>query len=166
MSYNDNIRQSTPGSRLSYVLIPCSFGELFDKYTILQIKNAKIKDSHKLAKINKELQYLEECINQYTMLSSTHKLSQDNITSATSDTRTTNVLSETIINELKNINETLWEIEDKIREKEKKKEFDIEFIELARTVYITNDKRNVIKRSIDNICLSELSDVKSYVDYL
>lgn len=121
-------------------IIPVSVGELFDKYTILQIKKERIHDIIKLNIINKELEYLEPFINNYT-------------------------LDEKHIIELKNINQKLWDIEDKIREKEMKKEFDAEFVEIARKVYITNDKRNLVKQTIDKICLSELSDVKSYVSY-
>ena len=122
-------------------IIPVSVGELFDKYTILQIKKERIQDIIKLNIINKELKYLELFINNYD-------------------------LDEFHITELKNINQKLWDIEDKIREKELKKEFDAEFIEIARNVYITNDKRNIVKQTIDKICLSELSDVKSYVNYI
>jgi len=130
----------TSSGILANPIIPVSVGELFDKYTILQIKQERIQDIVKLNIINKELEYLEPFINNYT-------------------------LDEKYIVELKNTNQKLWDIEDKIREKEMKKEFDAEFIELARNVYITNDKRNVVKQTIDKICLSELSDVKSYVSY-
>uniref|UniRef100_A0A6C0K012 Uncharacterized protein n=1 Tax=viral metagenome TaxID=1070528 RepID=A0A6C0K012_9ZZZZ len=120
--------------------IPVSIGELFDKYTILQIKQEKIFDNKKISIIKREIDYLTPFINNYQI-----------------DTR--------IVSSLKNINEKLWEIEDKVREKEKKREFDSEFIEIARNVYITNDKRNVLKQQIDKLCSSELSDVKSYVNY-
>ena len=139
----ENTRSPTLHHRsdvLANPIIPVSVGELFDKYTILQIKKERIQDIVKLNIINKELEYLEPFINNYT-------------------------LDEKHIIELKNTNQKLWDIEDKIREKEMKKEFDAEFIELARNVYITNDKRNVVKQTIDKICLSELSDVKSYVSY-
>ena len=129
---------------MSLPVIPVSFGELYDKYTILQIKNEKICDSIKLAIIKKELAYLTPFINK---------------------TDIDNDISNAIINELKTINEKLWTIEDKIREKEFKKEFDKEFIELARAVYKTNDERNRVKVKIDKILNSEISDIKSYCNY-
>jgi hypothetical protein len=125
---------------MSLPVIPVSFGELCDKYTILQIKNEKIRDIIKLAIIAKEIFYLTPFINKI-------------------------VIDNDIINELKTINEKLWEIEDKIREKEFKKEFDDEFIEFARMVYKTNDERNRIKTKIDKILNSEISDIKSYYNY-
>jgi hypothetical protein len=121
--------------------IPVSFGELFDKYTILQIKHMNIKDDTKLIFIQNEINYLTPFINT--------ALDVNNITH--------------ILQELTQINEQLWDIEDKIREKEHIKEFNQEFIDLARNVYITNDKRNKLKRKIDEIFHSELSDIKSYV---
>jgi hypothetical protein len=128
--------------------IPVSIGELYDKYTILQIKNEKIRDTIKLAIIKKELAYLTPFINKTDL-----------------DNDNSNDNSNAIINELKTINEKLWEIEDKIREKEFKKEFDKEFIELARAVYKTNDERNRVKVKIDKILNSEISDIKSYCNY-
>jgi hypothetical protein len=129
---------------MSLPVIPVSFGELYDKYTILQIKNEKICDSTKLAIIAKELAYLTPFIKKIVI---------------------DNDISNAIINELKTINEKLWEIEDKIREKEFKKEFDKEFIALARAVYKTNDERNCVKVKIDKILNSEISDIKSYCSY-
>ena len=120
--------------------IPVSFGELFDKFTILHIKNDKIKDENKLNIIKREINYLEPFINKFN-------------------------IDLNIINELKTINEILWNVEDKIREKENKREFDDEFIELARMVYKTNDNRNVVKIKIDKILNSDISDIKSYVSY-
>ena len=125
---------------MSLPVIPVSFGELCDKYTILQIKNEKIGDAIKLAIIAKEISYLTPFINKI-------------------------VIDNAIINELKTINEQLWTIEDKIREKENKKEFDEEFIELARMVYKTNDERNRVKIKIDKMLKSEISDIKSYCNY-
>jgi|LauGreDrversion4_2_1035121.scaffolds.fasta_scaffold85640_3 hypothetical protein len=122
-------------------IIPVSFGELCDKFTILRIKSEKIKDENKLLIIQREISYLKPFIDEI-------------------------VIDDDIINELKEINEKLWVIEDKIREKENKKEFDDEFIELARMVYKTNDERNKIKITIDKILNSEISDIKSYTNYL
>jgi len=70
-----------------------------------------------------------------------------------------------LVNELKEINEELWVIEDNIREKERRSEFDEEFIGLARRVYITNDKRSETKNKINSILKSELMDIKSYAQY-
>ena len=70
-----------------------------------------------------------------------------------------------LIHELKKVNESLWDIEDHIRKKEKCKEFDDEFIQLARSVYITNDKRAEVKNKINTITKSEIIEVKSYEEY-
>jgi hypothetical protein len=122
------------------VHVPVSIGELFDKYTILLIKKENIKDTTKLDMVLKEINYLYPYINNYNI---------DNI----------------IINELKEVNNELWIIEDKIRIKELNKEFDDEFIKLARSVYITNDKRSQIKNKINYLLNSSLTDIKSYVNY-
>ena len=120
--------------------IPVSIGELYDKYTILEIKKQKMVDIEKLEMIDKELKYL----NQYT----------DNFT-----------LDVTILNKLRHVNKTLWDIEDHIREKEAKQEFDKEFVELARSVYITNDQRAAVKKEINLLTKSKLIEEKSYSDY-
>lgn len=123
--------------------IPVSNGELVDKYTILLIKKDKITDSNKLEKINLELELLK---NYIELLNSKY-----NIIDCTSN--------------LKNVNLKLWNIEDKIRIKEKNKLFDQEFIDLARSVYFTNDERASIKLKINNITNSEIVEVKSYENY-
>ena len=111
--------------------VPVSIGELYDKYTILQIKSEKIKDNEKLYFINEEINHLIPYIDKYQ-------------------------LNANIIEELKHINTILWDIEDNIREKEKKQEFDDEFIALARKVYITNDKRSVFKSYINQLLNSNI----------
>ena len=121
--------------------IPVSIGELYDKYTILQIKCEKIKDPYKLEMVNKEIEMLKPQINQYD-------------------------LDKDIFANLKQVNTILWDIEDKIRDKERENEFDVTFIELARQVYMTNDKRSEIKNQINAIFNSSLSDIKSYTKYL
>ena len=126
------------------IKIELSIGELLDKISILQIKAERIDDPSKVKNINKELDVLMSLWND----------------SPYSDT---NLSSE--INELKNINEALWDIEDKIRDKERNQLFDKDFIELARSVYFTNDKRAEIKRTINGKTGSELIEEKSYSDY-
>jgi hypothetical protein len=122
------------------ILVPVSIGELFDKYTILQIKKDKITEVDKLIKIENELLYLKPFIEQYNI--SIDKL-----------------------NELKSVNEKLWEIENNIRNKESQSLFDNDFIELARLVYITNDKRFELKSLINKYYNSEICEVKSYCKY-
>jgi hypothetical protein len=117
--------------------IPVSFGELCDKYSILQIKSERVKDENKLAEINKELLYLKPHMDKLN-------------------------LNNTDYQKLKNINEKLWNIEDDIRIKEKKNEFDSDFIELARSVYKTNDERAKIKNDINILLKSEIKEIKSY----
>jgi len=121
---------------------PVSLGELVDKITILRIKSRNISDPLKLENINNELD----------MLSSV--LSKANIP---------DILLE--FQSLENINVALWGIEDKIRVKESKKEFDQEFIELARSVYVTNDKRAKVKKDINLKVGSNLVEEKSYEQY-
>jgi len=121
-------------------IVPVSIGELWDKYTILLIKKEKISDSQKLMHVKKEIEYLTPFIEKYN-------------------------LDEKIQNELKECNTMLWNIEDKIREKEYEKEFDKEFIELARSVYYTNDTRAEIKKIINEIFQSSIFEVKSYKNY-
>jgi len=118
--------------------VPISFGELYDKYSILQIKKEKIKDPTKLIYINREIDYLQPFIDKY-------------------------VIPEELKNNIMYINKELWEIEDNIREKENLREFDNEFITLARAVYITNDKRSIIKNNINVFLDSEIKEIKSYV---
>ena len=126
------------------IKVELSVGELLDKISILQIKTERIVDRCKLENINKEL---------------------DALMSLWNDSIYSNSNLESEINDLKTINEELWDIEDKIRDKERKKIFDKGFIELARAVYITNDKRADIKRIINSKTRSELIEEKSYSNY-
>lgn len=126
------------------IKIDISVGELLDKITILQIKEERIKDAAKLENVKRELGVLQ--------------LHWDSSPYSKVD------LQNSIV-DLKKINESLWEIEDAIRLKEGELEFDKEFIELARSVYFTNDKRAEIKREINNKTGSELVEEKSYSDY-
>jgi len=114
--------------------IPISVGELLDKISILEIK-AFLTDNEYVQKELNELNQIKSTLTQYTL---EYEF------------------------QLKKVNEKLWKIEDKIREKEKLKEFDDEFIELARSVYITNDKRAEIKRRINEETQSSYREVKFY----
>ena len=125
-------------------LIPISWGELFDKLTILQIKLENLQDQNALNNVKIEYDELFKIFNN-------NFLEDDNAIRLLAD--------------LKNINKILWNIEDDIRDKERHKTFDEEFIELARSVYITNDERSRIKRNINNTFGSELIEEKSYSDY-
>jgi len=126
------------------VNVEISIGEFFDKLTILEIKREKIKDVDKLANINKELNAL-------------NALLQD-LPFSRADV-------EREVSELKAINEKLWVVEDEIREKEAAKVFDDQFIELARSVYFTNDKRSDVKRAINLKLGSDFIEEKSYEEY-
>lgn len=120
---------------------PISIGELVDKITILEIKKNKLQNS-KLRNVLKELSFLR-------------KLMERNQIEITDD----------LFTQLKEINLTLWNIEDQIRIKEKNKEFDNTFIELARSVYFKNDKRAEIKKSINRLSNSEITEEKFYAEY-
>lgn len=124
--------------------VDLSIGEFFDKMTILEIKRERITDRDKLENIYKEYSYLEGLLDE---LSITRE----------------DVAEE--VGKLKEVNEKLWIIEDDIREKERRKSFDAEFIELARSVYITNDQRSEIKRAINLKLGSDFVEEKSYEEY-
>ena len=126
---------------LSTILAPISIGELIDKITILEIKQIYMTGI-KLKNINKEMKLLKNIL-------------QDKNLEINID----------LINNLKKINKKLWEIEDNIRIKESKREFDEEFIKLARSVYIENDKRASIKKEINQKYNSDLVEEKSYKNY-
>ena len=126
------------------VNVEISIGEFFDKLTILEIKHERIKDVVKLENINKELESLNSLLKQLPFSREDVKVE---------------------VAELKAINEKLWEIEDDIREKESQKSFDQDFIELARAVYYTNDRRSEVKRDINLKLGSEFVEEKSYEDY-
>jgi len=126
------------------VNVEISIGEFFDKLTILEIKQDRIKDAEKLVNIEKELNYLNGLLEELPF-------SRDDVDSE--------------VNSLRQINEKLWVIEDDIREKESKKMFDSKFIELARSVYFTNDKRSEVKRAINIKLGSDFIEEKSYEEY-
>ena len=124
--------------------VPVSVGEVLDKITILQIKLAHISDAAKRTNIQNELDALLPLV--------------------AGDAFTTDQM-QALMAELKSVNEALWNIEDDIREKEAAKSFDAEFIRLARSVYITNDKRAEIKKQINLATGSALVEEKSYESY-
>ena len=126
------------------ILSEISAGELLDKISILEIKLDKIKDKNRNSEIKKEYEVLK-------------KIEQSSIEA--------NDKVKKLIIQIKDVNLTLWNIEDKLRIYEKNKNFDKNFIELARSVYITNDKRSKIKSEINEILKSNIKEVKQYVDY-
>jgi hypothetical protein len=123
-----------------HIYIPISIGELFDRYSILEIKHNMITDINKLTVVKKEMQLLDK-YNKYI-------ISEQNL-----------------YNEIKNINMNLWTIEDKIREKEYNNSFDDDFIQIARSVYIMNDQRSKTKNRINNKFNCKLIDIKNYKKY-
>lgn len=129
---------------MSEILVPVSFGELLDKIAILQIKSERMTDPAKLANVRRELAALEQ-----TWMA--HPAAGHDIVRLRA--------------ELKAVNERLWEIEDDIRVKEKRQEFDERFVELARSVYFQNDERARIKKEINLALGSAYVEEKSYEDY-
>jgi hypothetical protein len=118
-----------------------SYGELIDKITILTIKSQRIIDEKKLKNVLTELTSLQDTCNSF--IGSRQDIAH----------------LQTLLQE---INETLWDIEDAIRIKERNGEFDDEFITIARNVYITNDQRCAIKKQIDLLLGSHITEEKSY----
>src|SRR6478752_1604659 len=129
---------------MSLISVPVSHGELIDKITILEIKAAHIRDAAKLANVRAELELL-------------------NATWGKDAASKVDISAERT--QLKAVNEALWDIEDRIRLKEKAQAFDAAFIELARSVYVRNDERAAIKRTINLKLGSQLVEEKSYADY-
>jgi hypothetical protein len=121
--------------------IEVSIGEIIDKLSILQIKISFIKDDEKLNNVKKEYDYL------YNIVFNEMKIKQSDFSN------------------MVDINQVLWKIEDDIRDKERDKVFDNEFIELARSVYTTNDKRAEIKKKINLKYGSLFVEEKSYSNY-
>ena len=129
---------------MNEIKVPISPGELVDKLTILEIKAANISDVSKLANVKVELQLLQE-----TWRSSAYA--------------STDIAAEW--KQLRDINKKLWDIEDDIRDKERERKFDQEFIELARAVYVTNDERAAVKKQINTKLGSTIVEEKSYAKY-
>ena len=126
------------------VMVEISPGELIDKITILEIKMEQITDEQKLTNIKSEWITLNR--SKSAQLSKSAKLDEFSA-------------------QLKSVNEKLWVIEDEIREFERLKDFSEEFIRLARAVYVNNDERARIKRSINDFLGSKLIEEKSYSSY-
>ena len=127
--------------KLDKIFAEISAGELIDKITILEIKKVKINDSEKLMNVEKELSSLNATLKKSVPNSSKIKK---------------------LIDELKSINFKLWDIENGKRFAEKNNDFGEKFIELARSVYISNDERSKIKLEINNILGSNIKEVKSH----
>ena len=121
--------------------IEVSNGEIVDKLTIIQIKLERISDSKKLENLKKEYDVLDAAV--AGIISKDHELYK----------------------KLYDVNCKLWDIEDRIRELEKARQFDGSFIETARAVYFTNDERSIIKKDINDMTGSNLVEEKSYEDY-
>ena len=125
------------------ITIPVSVGELIDKLSILRVKQTKITNPDKLTYVNKEFELLYNFSSVYFNNEDISKL----------------------YHELVETNSKLWDIEDKLRVLETEKNFESEFIEFARGVYYTNDKRFVLKNEINERTSSEIREVKEYVEY-
>lgn len=123
--------------------VPVSVGELLDKLSIIHIKKKKISDLNKLTYVDKEFKILDNICGKFLVEEKPIFL----------------------YNELIKINEKLWDIEDRIRSLEDQKKFDSEFIEVARSVYFTNDERFRIKNELNFYFNSDLVEVKQYKEY-
>jgi len=135
---NRKLKPETP-------LVPVSWGELFDKISMLKIKSERLSSAEALENVNREYSLLNALFPESVLVQTDVKK---------------------LSNQLKIINEQLWDIEDQIRAKERDNSFDDEFIALARNVYLTNDERSLVKRSINEILGSELKEEKSYSKYI
>lgn len=126
------------------IQVPVSPGEVLDKITILEIKSERMTDPGQLANVGRELELLRAAWSKHV----------------TGDETVARLRAE-----LKEVNETLWDIEDEIRDKERDRAFDERFIELARKVYVTNDRRSRVKKALNLHLGSEIVEEKSYTDY-
>lgn len=126
------------------ILIPVSWGELLDKITILEIKSRRIADPAKLDNVRRELKALNDVV-------AAHGAPLDPLAD--------------VMNDLRAVNEALWDIEDEIRDCERKQDFGARFVELARSVYHSNDRRAALKRVLNDRLGSELVEEKSYQPY-
>lgn len=126
------------------ISIPVSPGELLDKISILEIKRERIADPAKRANVARELALLQ---------------------GVRAHTVPANERLETLYGQLKAVNEALWEVEDRLRDCERRKDFSADFVEDARAVYRSNDRRAALKREINTLLGSELVEEKSYASY-
>ena len=126
------------------ILSEISAGELLDKISILEIKLEKVNDTNNLEEVNKEYKMLKNT--QNSSMEITDKIKK-------------------LFKEIKEVNINLWNIEDKLRICEKNKDFGKNFTELARSVYLNNDKRSKIKSEVNRILGSNIREIKQYVDY-
>jgi hypothetical protein len=133
-----------PATSIATPHVPVSWGELIDKITILEIKSARLTSAAALQNVRNELAQLTE--KTMALGDMSHQVAP-------------------VKKDLARVNEALWEIEDRIRDKEAAKAFDAEFIELARSVYVTNDQRAALKRQINQLLASELVEEKGYASY-
>ena len=133
------------------VLIEASFGELADKITILRIKSVRMGDPAKLANVRRELDTLDASFESAVGPIVTTKSLRGSL--------------DELVAQLTSVNETLWQVEDDIRDCERAKEFGTKFIELARSVYRQNDRRAAIKRQINDLLGSRIVEEKSYQNY-
>ena len=140
LNASTDMRQAQP------LLIPVSTGELVDKITILEIKKRKINQPEALKNVSTELELLQDVLNSLNQNFSKEENDKNN----------------EIKRDLKKINSKLWDVEDALRSYEAKQYFGPEFIKLARSVYILNDQRAQLKRSINILCNSSLIEEKSY----
>jgi hypothetical protein len=125
------------------IYVPVSVGELIDKLSILHVKKVKITNEEKLILVGKEYDLLYELSSPYF----------------------NNPEVQLLYQQLCDINEKLWNVEDELRVLETRKSFNIDFVELARKVYFTNDERFRLKNEINLITDSEIREVKDYVKY-
>lgn len=134
---------STTNMTTQPLMLPGSVGELFDKLTILRIKNQHITDAAKRRNVQHEMQWLEKIASELVLPAAVDEL----------------------VEQLHAVNAQLWKIEDDIRECERQKNFSEPFITLARSVYITNDRRAHLKRQLNELGGSEVIEEKSYAAY-
>lgn len=138
------LRYIYPRQTMKEILVPISPGELLDKITILEIKSERIADAQKVDNVRHELELLSQVW--------ADSVEEDDVI-------------EDLRQQLKIINEELWEIEDDIRGEEREERFGETFIQLARDVYVTNDKRAQAKRDLNLHLGSDIVEEKSYEDY-
>jgi len=123
--------------------VPVSWGELVDKITILRIKSERINDPKKRANVLRELELLTQSLGD--------KIDDPQVLP--------------LMAQLQTVNETLWDVEDKLRDCEAARDFGPEFVTLARAVYFTNDERAAIKRAVNDALGSAIIEEKSYRPY-